>query len=505
MEFKVEQQIVRLQEELKNETTEHSIESELILPDHFEDIGRIIKCKGDPQILSSNVNGKSLTVEGTVCMELLYVNHQGGICFFTGSIPFYHETSAPEEDCLASVTGTMSFCNCRGVNQRKVEIRGAVSLKISFYKIHDLPLATDALGAGVQLEKTNSEVSTLVATAEKSIGITDEIQLDSGSIRNVFRCKGMVTDVEQKIISGRVMIKGNLEINTLYQDTSGRYCPFQTKLPFSTVVDMDGVDTDCYCHLQFQVAHLELRPRTGLDGECRTLMIQASVSVFAKAMRTLSLPLITDGFSATCGLGMRKYNGNLSKLLEDIEKTHVCKKQLDLEREIREVIDLGCQVTSHRVQCDKNKVTVSGILSLFLVTLDSDSLPVYTEKQMDYHWEHTCKEEVNAIACHPTVTVTDVSYSLASDTAIDLRIHLMVTAPVFQILPWHPVVELTIDSSATVPPCPAPLVVYFAKEGEPIFQIARKYSTTCKAIMDANNLTEPYTKQGALLIPACKE
>lgn len=505
MEFKVEQQILRLQEELKTETAEHSMESELILPDHYEDMGRILKCKGEPQILAATVNGKTLTVEGVLCMELLYVNQQGGICFFTQSIPFYHEAAAPEENCLAEVNGTMDFCNCRGVNQRKVEIRGAVSLKIRYCKINDLTVITDALGGGVQLEKTQGEVSTLVAAAEKPIGITDEIQLDSGSIRNVFRCKGIVCDVEQKIINGRVMIKGNLEINTLYQELSGRYCPFQTKLPFSSVIDMDGVDTDCYCPLAFSVTHLELRPRTGLDGECKTLMIQASLCVRAKAYRTLSLPLITDGFSTACGLGLRKYGGNLPKLWEVVEKSHLCKKQLDLEREIKEVVDLGCHVTSHRVQWEKNKMTVSGILTLYLVTLDGDNLPVYTEKQMDYHFEHSCKEGTEPMTCHPTVTVTDLAYSLASDTMVDLRIHLFISASVFQLLPCHPVVELTVDSTATVPPCPAPLVVYFAQEGEPIFQIARKYSTTCKAILEANNLTEPCAPGGALLVPACKE
>ncbi len=505
MEFKVEQQVIRLKEDLKTETAEHSIESELILPDNYGDIGRILKCKGEPQILSANASGQTVTVEGIVTLHLLYVNTEGELTFYCQSLPFYHEAPVPEEGAIATVTPKMDFCNCRGVNNRKVEIRGAVSMKLCFQKINDLTLVTNAVGGGVQLQKTKGELSTLLATAEKTLTLNDEIQMDSGSIHHLLRWKGTVRDTEYKVVSGKVLVKGNLEIMALYQDMQGRYCPLQSKLPFSQVLDMEGLEPECLCTLRFQVISLELRPRTGLDGECKTLMVNATVQVTAQGVKTLTLPLVTDGFSTQCGLGIRKWNGNLHKLLETVEETHLCKKQIDLGREIGSVVDIWCEVTSDRVQCEKNKVTVSGILTVCLLVLDSDNLPVYTEKAVDYHWEYTPKEEVAGTACTPDLTVTDVSYSLSSDTTVDLRAHLVINAPVYGVVDLHPVVELNVDTSVTAPTCPAPLVVYFAKEGEPIFAIARRYATTCRAILEANNLTEEVAPGGALLVPACKD
>lgn len=505
MDFTTNQQIIRTAEPLKTETAEHSLESELILPDSFGDIGRILKCKGEPLVLSTAVNGQTATVEGVVSLHLLYVNTDGDICFYTQSLPFYQECTAPGGATTAKTTACMDYCNYRVLNTRKVEIRGAVGLKIAFEQLCDLLLITDAVGGGVQLQKETARVSTLVGSLQKSFGVTDEIGVDTESIHSLLRCKGYVRDTEYKIISGRIMVKGILEICSLYRDTQGRYCPLQAKLPFSQVLDMEGLDPDCLCTLGFKVTALELRPRTGLDGECKTLLVNATLQVEAKGVKTLEVPLVTDGFSTTCGLNMRKHNGDLSQFLETVVETAVYKKQMDTGREIGSVVDVWCDIASHRVQQDQNKITVSGILTACALLLDSDGLPLYTEKAVDFSWEYTPKNWEGELLCQPILTVTDLSYSFSGETTLDLRVHLAVEAPIYGILPLHPVVDLEIDSSVEAPACPAPLVVYFAKKGEPIFQIARKYSTTVGAILEANNLTEPCAPGGALLVPACKE
>lgn len=505
MEFTTNQQMIRTAELLKTETAEHSLESELILPDSYGDIGRILKCKGEPLVLSTTVSGQTATVEGVVSLQLLYVNTEGDICFYSQSLPFYHECAVPDGTTTTQTTATMDYCNCRCVNTRKVEIRGAVGMKIEWEQLRDLFLITDAVGGGVQLKRQSARVSTLVGTLQKSFGVTDEIGVDMGSIHTLLRCKGFVRETEYKIISGRIVTKGILEICSLYRDTQGRYCPLQAKLPFSQVLDMEGVDPDCHCSLSFRVTALELRPRTGLDGECKTLLVNATLQVEAKGVKTLEIPMVTDGFSTTCGLNMRKHNGDLQEQIETVEETAVCKKQMDVGREIGSVVDVWCDIASHRVQQDQNKIVVSGIVNACALLLDSDGLPLYTEKAIDFSWEYTPKNWEGALTCHPTLTVTDLSYSIHGEAALDLRIHLAVNAPIYGILPLHPVVDLEIDSSVEAPCCPAPLVVYFAKAGEPIFQIARKYSTTVDAILEANNLTEPCAPGGALLVPACKE
>ena len=504
MEFKTNQQVIRMAQAIKTETAEHNVETEILLPDSYGDIGRILKCKGIPTVLSAQVRGQTATVEGTLAIQLLYVNNDGEMVFFTQSIPFYHELNAPEGNVTVTACGVMDFCNCRGVNSRKVEIRGAITLKAEFRKICDLTLITDGVGCGVQLQTTREELSTRVCRLEKNLALTDEIQIDADSIYTMMRWDGVIRDIQCSLLPNKTTVKGTLEIHALYWDTHGRYCPLQAKLPFHQILETEGVDADCLCHCTGEVTALELRPRTGLDGECKTLLVNANIKLCATAVKTFTLPLVTDGFSTKCALSMRKHTAPPVRFLELKQENHLCKKQLDLGREIGSVVDIWCETVPPRVQCTQNALQISDVLTVCVVILDTDGVPVYLEKTVDTHWEHTV-EFNGTIECTPTLKATDLSYSLSSDTALDLRVTLEIDAPIYGRLPLYPVVELTVDTSVEAPACPAPLVVYFAREGEPVFQIARKYSTTVKAIMEANELTDPCAPGGPLLVPACKE
>lgn len=503
MDLKVEKQLIRIKEDLKTEMQEHAVDSEMILPDYCPDIARILKCKGDPKIVSKQIAGDMMTLEGTVSVQLLYVDEEGEIRFYTQSLPFYHEMQVPEGQLSACVAAKMEYCNCRAVNARKVELHGAVSMRVRLKKLEEIPVIVHASGSGVELLKAEEEVTTLLSAAEKSLTVTDEIQISSGSIRTILRSSAVVQEGEYKAVTGKALVKGNLEISALYQNSEGGFEPLRAQIPFTQIMDLDGVDEQSICQLRFEVTSLELRTRTGLDGECKNVMVSAGITVQAEAVKTLALSMITDGYSTCCGLGIRRYGGNLQKLLANIKETNLCKKQWELGREIASVVDVWCDATSDRVQCDGNRILVSGMLSVSVLAKDADGVPLYIEKAMDFTWEYTAQGAWGSLSCEPSVAVQSLSYSLTGDAAMEIRANLEITAPVYGTLPLNVISEMTVDEAVEPTASPAPLVVYYARPGERIFDIARRYNTTCDAIQKANGLTEAVVMNpGALLVPA---
>lgn len=503
MELTVAKQVIRMKEDVKTEMQEHALDSEIILPDFCPDIARILKCKGDPKILSKQIGGGQMNIEGTVAVQLLYVDENGEICFYTQNVPFYHEMSVPEEEITATVVAKMDYCNCRAANARKVELHGAVSMRVHLKKIEEVPVVVEAAGAGIELLQAQNEVTTLLSINEKNITITDEIQIASGSVRSILRSSAIVRDGEYKAVTGKAVVKGNLEISALYQNNDGGFEPLRTLLPFTQIMDLEGLDDESDCSLRFEVTSLELRTRTGLDGECKNVMVAAGITVNVEATKTVSLPMVTDAYSTHCGLGIRRYAGNLRKMLPSVHETQLCKKQLELGREITSVVDVWCDVTSDRTVCDGNTIKVSGVLSLSILAMDSDHLPVYLEKAMDYTWEHAMEGSAGELICDPIVAVQSLSYSLTGDSTMDIRAELQIHAQIFETLACNVISDVSADETIQAAVSPAPLVIYYARAGERVFDIARRYNTTSEAIVSANTLTELILSEGkALLIPA---
>lgn len=503
MEFTVEKQTIVTKEEIRCEMQEHSVDSELLLPDVFPDIGRILKCKGVPKIFSKQIGGGTLTLEGAVAVQLLYVTEEGKICFYHQNLPIYHEMAVSEEATCARVEAKMDYCNCRGVNVRKVELHGAVSLRVTtMAKVH-LPLLTNATGAGVELLKTEEQVTTLLAVGEKNITLTDEFPIPSGSVRCILRSHGMIADGVCKPLADKGVVQGSLQICGLYENDQGGYETLRGEIPFSQIVDMEGMEEDADCVLHFSVNSLELRPKTGMDGECKHVMVTADVTIEVEGFKTITFPLVTDGYSTQMGLGLRRCGSSLKRLVQNQTIRCSWKKTLDLGREIGNVQDMWCEIGDRHTRVEGNTVILSGMITLCVLATDRDGVPMYLEKTADYSVEEKISGKEQAMDCQAKVEIEKFAYTLIGDASVELRADLKIPMVATETLLVSAVSELVADSAA-LPPAPcAPIVIYYAAQGERVFDIARRYNTTCKAILDANNISgSVLTEKKALLIPA---
>ena len=77
MEQKVLKTNVYVNETIFKENSEVPIDIDFTLPDYCPDISKIFKCHSVPRISSKSINGNMLTVEGSVCITLIYCDKDG--------------------------------------------------------------------------------------------------------------------------------------------------------------------------------------------------------------------------------------------------------------------------------------------------------------------------------------------------------------------------------------------------------------------------------------------
>ncbi len=501
MELNVEKQIIRQSVDVKTEHIEHSIDGELLLPDICPDIARILKCKCLPKITKKQLTEELLTVEGSVGVWLLYVDEQGTVCTCEQRFPLFREVAVPQKVKYATVTVKTDYCNCRAISGRKVELHGAVTLRAVLHTLEEIPVVTGVTGNGSQILSQPERVTLSQWYGEKQFTVNDEIQIASGSIRSILRSQGVIREAECKTIAGKVIVKAVLELSGLYRDMDGGFACLRAQLPFVQTVDVEGAQEDFDCRVTFELTEIDLRVRTGLDGECKTVMVSAGIRAWVEVCQTDSVTLVTDGYSTRCGLGIRRYTGNLQRLSQMISEEYLCKKQLELSGQLRSILDTWCEASVEQVVHQNNILRIGGTLTVMTLAVDADGVASYIEKGLDYLWEHPLPGE-GLIIQNPVVTVQGCTYTFSGESTLDLRMELQISAGVFEPVYFNAITDVTAELGAVPPAAPAPLVLYFAREGERLFDIARRYNTTCDAIFAANNISEMVLPEGkALLIP----
>ena len=111
---------------------EQSVEKDFVLPDYCPDIFRILKCRVYPRIISQSVNGDKAALELEALIKVLYLSENSGKINVLEQKMTYNKTIDLPADCKAPLIYAfprVDYLNCRVINQRRLDVRGAVSVK----------------------------------------------------------------------------------------------------------------------------------------------------------------------------------------------------------------------------------------------------------------------------------------------------------------------------------------------------------------------------------------
>ena len=113
------------------------LETELLISDYLPPVQRIVKCFAKPVVLQKQLAPGRLTLEGYLRCTVYYQGEEGaGLCQTEQKLPFTKALELPSfvaTAWTACVEGQTEYLNCRAVNPRRIEVRGAYGLVVSVH------------------------------------------------------------------------------------------------------------------------------------------------------------------------------------------------------------------------------------------------------------------------------------------------------------------------------------------------------------------------------------
>lgn len=508
MEIKTLKHDVFSEETVFSTTGEQSVDTDFTLPDYCPEIRRVLKCKVTPRISSKGINGQNLTVDGTAAIHILYTDETGGIFSFEHAVSFTKsfETGVSCEDGVIRCSVKNDFMNCRAVSVRKLEIHGAVTISVSVTKKKQTAVIADIEGDGMELLRGTAPATIPMGVGEKNLIVEEEVSIGNGqpSVGTLIRYDVTPVIEECKIISNKAMIKGRIRVYVLYTpDESTRPQNFENSFPFSQIVDIDGVNEDCECDSAVEVIFSELKPRSSSEDEIRTFLFSAKLLITACAYCDNDLPVILDAYSTSCDTKTSRGAVTFKKLKENINETFIAKKTLEFsDGAIGSVIDLWCDSQTGGYKNEGNVLSVMGTVTVCMLAFDTDGVPNYYERPIDFEYKYTLAQMPEQPECNAGVSIVNSSFTMTGSNTMEIRAELCINAAVYDSSKVDLLYDITVSDTFTRPVQDGALIVYFADPGERIWDIARRYNSSPDEIMSVNGvqgttLSEPKS----LIIP----
>lgn len=156
MDLKLNREMLSMTRTILDASCEQAVEKDFLLPDYYPDIFRVLKCVITPTVQSHSINGGKLSFDMAVLIRVLYISQNDKRINCIEQKMNYTKSFDLQGDCgdpMIWLTPKCDYVNCRVVNQRRLDIRGAVTIHANVTGEATVPIVTDAFGCGIQLKK----------------------------------------------------------------------------------------------------------------------------------------------------------------------------------------------------------------------------------------------------------------------------------------------------------------------------------------------------------------
>lgn len=508
MELTLENKSICINEVVLDTTIEQPVELDYLLPDYCESIFKILQQKIVAKITSQRIANGKLMFDGVCYIKIIYVSEENyHIKTINQKQAFSKSIDLKEEyeNATVSLFCKTDYVNCRVVNQQRLDIRGAISIKVTITAPKKINVLHKADGMGMQINTKNITALSERLSACKEFSIKEELELGYGKpdISEILDSHTTVILSEYKIIQNKIIAKGEIKLHIIY--SSKEDCKpeiMEHSILISQIIDIDKISENYECVILFDVTNINLQLKANGDGNftCYDAEFQIKATVFADKNDEFELinDIYSTGFMTKTSIDKIK----IEQLVMPIRENAICKSIVKIPaNEINCVYDISCIFSDECCKFNNKLLTISGNLNCSILALDCENMPILIEKSTPCATEINCNCENDNISFSPNVSIENVSYNMNNSEEIEICANIKICGNVFAST-FYEVVNSVELSEKKITNDQIALRLYFPNQNELLWDIAKKFNTSIAILQSENNLdNESICNKNMLLIP----
>ncbi len=506
MDFKLSRENFTVRKVLSDAVNEQAVELDYVLPDYCPEIFKVLSCRIYPSAARRTLNGSKLSYELSVLVRVVYLSENGSISAFEQTLCYDKSLDLGFSPKLPAVyiEPSVSSKSCRVVNKRRVDIRGVVSVGVKAVCDDQLAAVTSAKGGGIQLKCSKVTYPAKRLFITKRVTVIDEVEImpSKPAVGVVLRADASVASAEKKVLSGKLLTKGEVSVTVIYiPEGGGEIERLSFDLPFSQVSDIEGLDDRFDVFVDACASSCTVTPSP--KSEPAKLGCEIGIDLNCLALRFETASLCDDVFSTEFEAEAEKTECPVECLPEAINESHRVKATLTYsEGEIKSVMcalaDAGGAVKLS--EKSNGDAAVSGKICFTVFAKNESDKPVCLESEITY--EHIPEKGISGCdvsGIRPAVGA--VTYNLVSSNAIEISAEVKLRGYVCEVKNQCFVSDIRLNTEKPVERDKATsLKLYYAEAGETPWEIAKRCRAGLDAILEENEIESGAIAENTMLL-----
>lgn len=448
-----------------------------------DDILKIIRCSINNFVVNTVYQNGVITVHGKSKISITYISETNA-CLSCAEFEEDFEKNIPcetdEQELFADVTVCNKYCNCRIINQRRVDIHNSFQLNICAYT----QVSSKMLEAceNVLINKQTVSYVSRIGSAYVKSDFEDEATVSEGPVKKIINVFANVVCREVKLIDDKMLVKTQLNFSVLYtvDGEKENICRCEKSTEVSTIVDIPGIKEDDIPFVKVRLGNLFYKIKADSNNELTIIELMGDINLLCVVYRRRSIELADDCYSVTLNT-----------------ESHSSQIMLNTNYELLN------ETENKTVSFTFDSVNISQILDLTVEFADESTL-VMGAFIYDSNGELqfiSDKQKCEISSCNVTqIYITSFDFVMKSEKNIELRLVISYSSLKFESKRYNILSDVDIKGECTFE---SPVLsLYFADKNERLWDIAKAFRTSVELIKKENEISKDFcdTKR-VLLIP----
>lgn len=484
------------------------VDDDINVPDVKNDVARIILSEGNIKIEDIKMVENYARAAGKIVYQILYVAEDGEqrLSSLQGKIPFEEMIYVEEEpkgplflkSYNVELTATM-------IHSRKLNLKAMVELELGSEGEKEEELTLDVEDDNPLYKKYETRELLKLHTVKKDTYRIKEEMTIPGTKENIGTL--LWTEVSSRKLDTRLeadelILRGELQVFCFYESQEGKIDWVEQMVPYEGKIECYGADDTMFHHLYADLADENIDVRMDEDGEMRIFGIEATLEVRLAVYEEEKMELLKDVYSLS-RVCRPDYD---EMMMESLVMQNHSKCKVTEQLSLPELKDNMLQIchSSGYLQTEHTEIVAEGVLVegvlniCFLYVKADDGVPFDIWQGM-VPFSHIIEsnEIEKDMKYDITSSLEQLSVGLLGSDEVEVKAVLA-----FNIFLRRPVeianitnIELTPIDMEVLEKAPG-IVGYIVKEGDDLWDLAKRYSTTEEGIMEVNDMSSDELKPG---------
>lgn len=492
-------------------THQFHIGEDMNVPDAKEDIVKILQNYGKLHIQECQKMEQYLKVKGYLAYQILYAteDEERTISCLEGTLPM-------EE--MVYVDGGEAekyFVKCNQldmqstlIHSRKMNMKSLVELQIQKSSVKEQEITLDVDSEMKVMKKHKKEQILEFSNSIRDVyRIKEEVKLPATkeNIGKVLLSRIGNVQLETRMGNDEIILHGEFQFFCMYISDEWKEDYVAQSVAFEGKLACMGIEETLFHHLRYQVEGLSVDTQMDEDGELRILNIEAVINIEANVYEEKECEVLDDIYmlEKKCMLNTEPIYAE-SLILQNQSKCKIIESLIlpELRDELLQICTASGVVQVELIQVKKEGIEIEGILHVDILYVCGNDRYPYASWQGMIPFTHNieCSNE-DEIIYDIESYLEQVSVSMAGNGELEVKaavnFHSFMRKPkILNSISDIKVEEFTLSELEEQ----AGIIGYVYKEGEDLWNLAKRFHTTVEGILKNNKISEKEIKAGQKLL-----